>query len=338
MEIGRNDLCPCGSGKKYKRCCLDSIATTREPIILLFGAGASYGSLGMVKRPPLSACLFDELYNEYPMTWRTISGDLVSIFKKDFEEGMGRLYQEGEAKHEYNVAKILKDMAIYFSKFKIDNTDINLYSRLISKYEKYIRQGRIILSTLNYECLIEDALLNLGLDIKDIDYFNSSNGIKLLKLHGSCNFIPRNFLGNDDNMTLYIDSATINTRIEPVRPGNVQGELSTMPIFPAMSLFTREKKNVINPSQIERIVILFQEYVKASKTILSIGVRPNPVDVHIWDHISKSPAELFLIADEDECMNWISKYRNKNGRHIDNEFASSFDRICEIIDSKIKFQ
>ena len=20
--IGRNDLCPCGSGKKYKRCCL----------------------------------------------------------------------------------------------------------------------------------------------------------------------------------------------------------------------------------------------------------------------------------------------------------------------------
>lgn len=24
MKIGRNDLCPCGSGKKYKKCCLDS--------------------------------------------------------------------------------------------------------------------------------------------------------------------------------------------------------------------------------------------------------------------------------------------------------------------------
>ncbi|HNQ01449.1 MAG: SEC-C domain-containing protein [Syntrophobacterales bacterium] len=23
-ETGRNDACPCGSGKKYKRCCLDS--------------------------------------------------------------------------------------------------------------------------------------------------------------------------------------------------------------------------------------------------------------------------------------------------------------------------
>lgn len=23
MKIGRNQLCPCGSGKKYKKCCLD---------------------------------------------------------------------------------------------------------------------------------------------------------------------------------------------------------------------------------------------------------------------------------------------------------------------------
>lgn len=27
QRIGRNDLCPCGSGKKYKKCCLGS----REP-------------------------------------------------------------------------------------------------------------------------------------------------------------------------------------------------------------------------------------------------------------------------------------------------------------------
>lgn len=27
MKIGRNDPCPCGSGKKYKKCCLDKPAT-----------------------------------------------------------------------------------------------------------------------------------------------------------------------------------------------------------------------------------------------------------------------------------------------------------------------
>lgn len=30
-EIGRNDPCPCGSGKKYKKCCIDKIEKTRNP-------------------------------------------------------------------------------------------------------------------------------------------------------------------------------------------------------------------------------------------------------------------------------------------------------------------
>lgn len=47
MRIGRNDPCPCGSGKKYKRCCLDTAVTEthREkihPIILVHDAG-DYG-------------------------------------------------------------------------------------------------------------------------------------------------------------------------------------------------------------------------------------------------------------------------------------------------------
>ncbi len=27
MKIGRNDMCPCGSGKKYKRCCMENPVT-----------------------------------------------------------------------------------------------------------------------------------------------------------------------------------------------------------------------------------------------------------------------------------------------------------------------
>jgi len=30
VKIGRNDLCPCGSGKKYKRCCLGAIAAEHD--------------------------------------------------------------------------------------------------------------------------------------------------------------------------------------------------------------------------------------------------------------------------------------------------------------------
>lgn len=29
-SIGRNDPCSCGSGKKYKRCCLDKVKATKR--------------------------------------------------------------------------------------------------------------------------------------------------------------------------------------------------------------------------------------------------------------------------------------------------------------------
>jgi hypothetical protein len=32
MKVGRNDLCPCGSGKKYKKCCLDKYVLTNSDL------------------------------------------------------------------------------------------------------------------------------------------------------------------------------------------------------------------------------------------------------------------------------------------------------------------
>jgi hypothetical protein len=44
MAASRNDLCPCGSGKKYKKCCLgapDPKAVKKKNILL-------YGTLGLI--------------------------------------------------------------------------------------------------------------------------------------------------------------------------------------------------------------------------------------------------------------------------------------------------
>ena len=57
-KIGRNDLCPCGSGLKYKRCCLGKVSPRAEvlgnPQQFRFEAG-SYGSAGAFI--PSIACL-----------------------------------------------------------------------------------------------------------------------------------------------------------------------------------------------------------------------------------------------------------------------------------------
>lgn len=34
QKVGRNDMCPCGSGKKFKKCCIDSLYYDHEKIII----------------------------------------------------------------------------------------------------------------------------------------------------------------------------------------------------------------------------------------------------------------------------------------------------------------
>lgn len=33
MKIGRNESCPCGSGKKYKKCCLERDSVGMPPLL-----------------------------------------------------------------------------------------------------------------------------------------------------------------------------------------------------------------------------------------------------------------------------------------------------------------
>lgn len=50
MKIGRNAPCPCGSGKKYKNCCLDKKSATPVSQILLatlFGLIIVGGLIGL---------------------------------------------------------------------------------------------------------------------------------------------------------------------------------------------------------------------------------------------------------------------------------------------------
>ena len=57
QKTGRNDLCPCGSGKKVKRCCEAKTATTtwstRVMVALVVAvlAGAVYLSIGSFGEP-----------------------------------------------------------------------------------------------------------------------------------------------------------------------------------------------------------------------------------------------------------------------------------------------
>ena len=168
-----------------------------KKVLILFGAGASNGSGGILDPPPLGRDLFTRLSNQFPNSWGKLSEKYRSKFSENFEKGMEMFYNEVDDYTQY-----LKDMTIFFSKFKIDYFKENLYWILISKYIHPLESTELMLSTINYDCLIELAALQFN---PNITYWGKNKGIKILKIHGSCNFIKSNVRGRD-----IVDDCRIN--------------------------------------------------------------------------------------------------------------------------------
>lgn len=338
MRTGVNDPCPCGSGEKYKHCCLNIKANIYKPIVLLFGAGASLECSQMDENPPRGSELFNSLQNEFDKSWKLVDGE---YFKKPFEEGMLALYENPGPN---NVNELLVDMGIFFSRFKINHPDDNLYCKLFKRYKNQILSGQIVLATLNYECLIEYALNSLGINW---NYFDENNGAKLFKLHGSCNFCPQGIKVGQNNINgnpsmgglniygkLTIATVNLDFPMEIVQPYEAEKQLSAGGILPAMSLYARGKKNIICKKQILEMQRIFQTHVNNTHTIITIGVQPNENDDHIWSHIKKSKADTFLIGSKT-YEEWHTKYNNGKAYVNWKHFKDAEKEIYDIIDRRL---
>ncbi|MEK3968364.1 SEC-C metal-binding domain-containing protein [Paenibacillus sp. FSL H7-0323] len=54
-KIGRNDMCPCGSGKKYKKCCLGKETSAVESIMRLVTTEESAATVAVAEKPEAAA-------------------------------------------------------------------------------------------------------------------------------------------------------------------------------------------------------------------------------------------------------------------------------------------
>lgn len=134
-------------------------------VVLLFGAGASYGAMGISPyAPPLGFDLFGRLRKAFPNTLGKVSDEVADIFDNNGpEKGMEAL-DDDAYEHRWDLVQLIRDMAIYFSRFQIQDISQNLYCRFVQMYTDRILGREMLLSTLNYECLIEYALGHYGID------------------------------------------------------------------------------------------------------------------------------------------------------------------------------
>lgn len=191
-KIGRNELCPCGSSIKFKRCCLTSLNKIHadKDILVIVGAGASLAhSQEITSCPPLGKDLASTLRKALP-EFEQLEADVGKMCGSDFEEWM-----ENYTRMDSRVySGVLWCLSKYFSGYNVIPND-SLYLELLDRIGPALLKKTAFIS-LNYESLLELAIQRMGYYVDpvahiDQDSFNTKETqirIPVLKPHGSSNY------------------------------------------------------------------------------------------------------------------------------------------------------
>ncbi|MCK4869683.1 MAG: hypothetical protein KAS93_01090 [Gammaproteobacteria bacterium] len=290
--------------------------------IFLFGAGASYGCGGLNSTVPLGNQLFCELKRRFPGTWGQVSQEIATSFHENFEQGMEKLWSSNFP----IISRLMQDLGVYFASFSIANKHENLYVKIIQKLKKMDSIKDTLISTLNYECLIEiAAFLN---NIKS-NYFcdGDNSSLSVFKLHGSCNFIPELHMNRGANLSS--PGAIVHTGFNIVQPNEVRafcyGDTS---LHPVMSIYMKGKPALIAPRKLKAFQEEWKNKIKKASNIIIVGTNPNLEDNHIWDPISESSAQILFCGDETAFRNW-QKVKARNDIYLGCTFHDSIDEIIK---------
>ena len=163
--LGRNELCPCGSGKKYKKCCLNkdvvSERASRKIVLSQKQYSQLYSKLYEYSRQPK----FKEEYKKaqemfYILDDENLNGKFESFFNTYFIQD--------------HIMENKKVMTVDFfeeNKNKLNNLEVNI---LKSLFESYVSVYSVK-EKLEDKILLKDALTGDEIYTEDINLLNGFN-------------------------------------------------------------------------------------------------------------------------------------------------------------------
>jgi hypothetical protein len=284
--------------KQRSRCYLTFSLGNIVTITLIFGAGASFGSGACIPyNPPLGMHLFEKLeelggaFSQLPQSQKQI------FIQQGFEAGMASI-----PNNSIPINRLQREIAVYLS--HIFPEPQNSYVRLFNKLQSCITS--ITVTTLNYDLLIEQSLVLTGIPFS----YAPSNRLRILKPHGSSNFLPDLGRTTYDNCAwedcdIFLDDLQVDTPLDPARIIDWCRDQKNNSISPVLSMYSPDKRTVMNLSLIRSIQRDYAEIIQNSKLIALVGVGLAEHDEHIWDPISKSRGHLCIVdIYPDKVKNW----------------------------------
>jgi len=282
-------------------------------MVILFGAGASYGAGAahvLPQAPPLGTDLYDALAVQYPKEWGSESqlGKVwAAQLRADFELTM---FQEVLLNvPSLSLLEWHRPVAEFFAKYCLDGSRRDMYSLLLSGLRTSGLLERVTLGSINYDCLLEQAMLGLGLSTDYmLDNPASQESIPLAKIHGSCNFITddlsemRAYLTNPNASGIECEFTALSVQdLE----GHIQKIFSTNEpaVFPVLGLYSPDKPSIVAPTKLQSLRTTLAERIKRASAVVLIGLKPNPRDPHLWEPVAQSHASnIGYVGGENDYM------------------------------------
>ena len=302
-------------------------------IAFLLGAGASAGAGHILpSRPPLGAGLYDALASRYPRTWgpeSRIGQRYAAGPGADFEKTVSN--EMCLCEPALNVLEWHRDVASFFADFELDGSNLDLYTRLLA----FLRRAELLHSTLftsiNYDCLLEQAAANLRLNVSYEHAQCESDEVEILKIHGSCQFVTVDLSGWTPHLTNPGSFLECEMEILPTHGLRQALQTTFRPDcyrYPVLSLYAEGKPTQTAAGGIQSFRNIWLTGAQHATHLVIVGVRCNREDRHITDGITGTAAKNILyVGGRTDFEGWLSL--NPACRHLGETFEGSFEAICE---------
>lgn len=301
--------------------------------IIVFGAGASYGAGNIIpSRPPLGAELYTELSKNFPRSWGALPEDAKDEFEINFERGMSVIWD----KYSSAVLELMRHMALYFAQFRPKQPNSTPYASLASEIQQRKLNEKVVAATLNYECLLELEFSHAGIEISYSLEEVPKGVIKVLKPHGSCNFIPKGISGPKGSIQIG-RGAAIDMPVQVLGSMNeVIKHVLTQALPPIMCLYMEGKPTQVAAGTIKAVQKNLQDEISEAKVVVVVGVHPNPKDTYIWDSIASCAGEVGYVGPSFESFTqWTKEFRPQgNSIYLSESFESGTVQIANFIERR----
>jgi hypothetical protein len=308
------------------------IAMLRQPQrerrnIVLFGAGVSrYAGHIIPKPPPLGRDLLGELQVFDPVTWDSLPQEIEGQFEQGFEIGMASI---GTGEIEW-FPRLMRSLSKYFLCFRPETTGLDAYSRFVRALSERKAETRTILSTLNYECVLEYATNRVGLRFANFNPEPVEGNASIWKLHGSCSFVPGS--GVQIAGAKYDGSTILSGGLKFLSPARASEWLcSGTALYSAMCMFAPGKPVQFAPEFFKAAHESWAERVKTAAAVLVAGARPHMPDTHIWSPLNATPARVGFFGTERDYEDWLPHRVGGPTTHLGDKFEEAVNLAADFI-------